>query len=442
MITDTSSHKRNIMRFRLMLLLLMIFSLGKAQDRLTVDDAVSIALKYNFDILVARNDADISKANNTPGNAGMLPDIQVSGSGNYAVSNSAQKQSSGIRNTYPSLESTTISAGTQLSWKLFDGGKMFVTKNKLKEIETLGELQFRDRVLQTLYNVIAAYYDVVRQKQQLNSINESMNYNEERVKIAQAGLNAGSLMKTDLLQARIDLNVTLENSINQQYNIDAAKKYLNELLGRDNNNQYDVVDSIPLNYAPDRNYLLQKIDSANTTILSYQKQSDIARLSLKEYNRAYSPVLSLNGGYYLNQANNSAGSVINSRSYGPQIGGSLVLPIFSAGENRRKITTARIEVQSADYDLQNIKLQVNTDLQNALKSFENQKRLLQIEKDNNELTRENLVISLQRLRLGQTTSLEVHQAQENFVLSSTRLINFEYNLKIAETKLKQLIAAL
>ena len=249
-------------------------------------------------------------------------------------------------------------------------------------------------------------------------------------------------MRTDLLQARIDLNVTLENSINQQYNIDAAKKYLNELLGRGNNIQYDVVDSIPLNYAPDKDYLLQKLDSANTTILSYQKQSEIARLSLRESNRAYSPALSLNGGYYLNQANNSAGSVLNSRSYGPQIGGSLVIPIFSAGENRRKITTARIEVQSADYDLQNIKLQVNTDLQNALTSFENQRRLLQIEKDNNELTRENLLISLQRLRLGQTTSLEVHQAQENFVLSSTRLINFEYNLKIAETKLKQLIAAL
>ncbi len=440
--TDPGYHKRNIMRFRLMLLLLMIFTIGKAQDKLTVEEAVNTALKYNFDILVAHNDADIAKANNTPGNAGMLPTVQVTGSGNYSVSNSEQKQSSGIRNTYPSLESTAIGAGTQLSWKLFDGGKMFVTKNKLKEIETLGELQFRDRVLQTLYNVISAYYDVVRQKQQLNSINESMHYNEERVKIAQAGFNAGSLMKTDLLQARIDLNVTLENSINQQYNIDAAKKYLNELLGRGNNNQYDVVDSIPLNYTPDSEYLLQKLDSANTTILSYQKQSDIARLSLRESNRAYSPALSLNGGYYLNQANNSAGSVLNSRSYGPQIGGSLVIPIFSAGENRRKITTARIEVQSADYDLQNIKLQVNTDLQNALTSFENQKRLLQIEKDNNELTRENLLISLQRLRLGQTTSLEVHQAQENFVLSSTRLINFEYNLKIAETRLKQLIAAL
>ena len=81
-------------------------------------------------------------------------------------------------------------------------------------------------------------------------------------------------------------------------------------------------------------------------------------------------------------------------------------------------------------------------MQNALIDFENQQLLLQIEKENNQLTKENMEISLQRLRLGQTTSLEVHQAQESYVQSSTRLLNFEYNLKIGETKLKQLVSSL
>jgi outer membrane protein TolC len=49
---------------------------------------------------------------------------------------------------------------------------------------------------------------------------------------------------------------------------------------------------------------------------------------------------------------------------------------------------------------------------------------------------------MERLRLGQTTALEVRQAQESFVDSQTRLINLKYNLKLAEAKLKQLIAGL
>lgn len=423
-------------------LLLMLFSTVQAQNILTPDKAVSIALKNNFDILVARNDADIAQMNNTSGNAGMLPTINVNGSGNYSYDNVRQKLSSGTITKYPSQSSTSLAANTELSWTLFDGGKMFVTKNKLSEIQALGELQFQAKVLETMYNVIAAYYDIVRQKQQLNSINEAISYNKERVTIAQTGFNAGSLVKTDLLQAKIDLNVAIENAINQQYTIDEAQKTLNSMLGQDPTVTFEVSDSIPLSYFPDRNELLLKLNSSNASILSFQKQIDIARLTLKENQKAYSPILSFKGGYYLSQTVNSEGSTLKNRSYGPQVGGTLSIPLYNGGETKRKISIAKKELQSAEYDLENVKLQMNTELQNTLTDFENQQHLLRIEKDNNQLAKENMEISLQRLRLGQTTSLEVHQAQESYVQSSTRLISFEYNLKIAETKLKQLIASL
>ena len=425
-----------------MLLLSMLFSVAEGQKIFSVDDVMQMALKNNFDILIAHNDADIAKANNTPGNAGMLPAIQMSGSGVYELNNVHQNLSGGSENNYPSQSTTSLNAATQLSWTLFDGGKMFVTKNKLNEIEALGEIQFKDRVLVTMYNVIAAYYDVVRQKQELNSINEVINYNRERVTIAQAGYNSGSLIRTDLLQAKIDLNVTMESAINQQFIIDAAKKTLNELLGQNADQVIEVSDSIPLNYLPDENELKSKIYSSNTSVLSFQKQIDIARLTMKEYNKLYLPTVNFNAGYYLSNTTSSTGSVLQNRSFGPQIGGTLVIPLYSSGENKRMVATARLQLQSAEYDLQNVKLQVNTDLLNALQGFSNQRQLMQIEKENNELSKENIEICLQRLRLGQSTSLELHQAQDSYVQSCTRLINFEYNLKIAEIKLKQLIATL
>jgi outer membrane protein TolC len=423
-------------------LLLMLSSNVQAQNLLTSENAVDIALKNNFDILVARNEANISKINNTKGNAGMLPTINVNGSGNYSYNNVYQKISGGTINKYPSQSSTSIGANTQLSWTLFDGGKMFITKNKLEEMQALGELQFQSKVLEVTYNVITAYYDIVRQKQQLNSMNEAINYNNERVIIAQAGFSAGSLAKTDLLQAKIDLNVAMENAINQKYAISEAQKTLNSILGQDPTTVFEVSDSIPLSYIPDRNELLLKLNSSNANILSFKKQIDVARLTLKETQKANSPIFSFQGGYYLSQTGNSEGSTLKNRSYGPQIGGTLSIPLYNGGETKRKISVAKMELLSAEYNLENIKLQTNTELQNALTDFENQERLLQIEKNNNQLSKENMEISLQRLRLGQTTSLEVHQAQENYVQSSTRLINFEYNLKIGETKLKQLISSL
>jgi outer membrane protein TolC len=104
------------------------------------------------------------------------------------------------------------------------------------------------------------------------------------------------------------------------------------------------------------------------------------------------------------------------------------------------IEISKVQLKSAEYDLENSKIQVNTLLQNSLTDFESQQNLLSIEMENVDLVKENLEISMQRLRFGQTTALEVRQAQQSYEDSLTRLINFKYNLKVAETRLKQLIA--
>ncbi|MBP1618855.1 MAG: outer rane efflux protein [Bacteroidetes bacterium] len=428
---------------KISILFALLLSIGiQAQKAISLEEAIDIALKSNFDILVARNDADISRINNTRGNAGMLPTVNVNGSGNYAFNHVLQKLSSGTTNKYPSQSVTTLEANTQLSWTLYDGGKMFVTKKKLEEMQSLGELQFNSKVLEVTYNVVSAYYDIIRQNQQLKSMNEVINYNKQRVVIAQTGFNAGLLDKTELLQAKIDLNVSTENAINQKYAISQAQKTLNGILGKDASTVYEVGDSIPFSALPDKNELLLKLASSNASILALKKQIDVANLAVKETQKGYSPTFSLQGGYYLSQTNNSEGSTLKSHSIGPQIGGTLSIPLYNGGETKRKIAAAKIELLSAQYSLENTQLQLTIELENAYTDFENQQQLLQIEKENNLLAKENMEISLQRLKLGQATTLEVHLAQENYVQSCTRLLNFEYNLKMGETKLRQLVSSL
>ncbi|HEY4788377.1 MAG TPA: TolC family protein [Bacteroidales bacterium] len=411
------------------------------QKIISENEAVNLALKNNYDILIARNDADIARINNTAGNAGMLPSAALNGSDNYALTNVLQTQTSG--NQSYTNNSNSINAGLALDWTLFDGGKMFITKNKLSQIEALGEIQFRTQVLQTVYNVIAAYYDVVRQKQQLASINKVISYNQDRVNILQTSFNAGASAKNTLLQAKIDLNVSHENAIAQQSVIIAAKRDLNQLLSRNiDSTSYDVQDSIPLNYKPDSAELMQKIQANNTAILSFQKQMDIAKLSLDEMKSNRLPRINFNGGYSFDYTTNTGGTTLDSRTYGPQLGGSISVPLFQGGNINRQISTSKIQLQSAEYDFENTKIQIITQLQNALTDFKNQQNLLSIEQENSELVKDNLEIALQRLRLGQATALEVRQAQQSYEDSYTRLISFRYNLKVAETKLKQLMAGL
>jgi outer membrane protein len=423
------------------LFLFILFFAGiQAQQLLSSDDAVRLALKNNFDILVAKNDAEITKINNTAGNAGMLPNLAVTASDDYSMNTINQEVSSGSPS--PSTNTNLFNSGVELNWTLFDGGKMFVTKNKLNEIQTMGEIQYKDRVLQTVYDVIVAYFDIVRQKQQLVSVDEVINSNTERVTILKTSFEAGLSPKTNLLQAQIDLNVYKELAINQQATIIASKRNLNQLLSRDAAVDFEVIDSIPINYKLDELELSQKLDTNNTSILLLKKQVDIANLELKEYKTQLLPKLSFSAGYGLMQSNNTAGNLLMNQIYGPRIGGTISIPLYQSGNVHRQIESAKIQLQSTEYDLENIRIQVNTELQNMFTDFENQQQLLEIEKSNTALAKENLDISMQRLRYGQTTSLELHQAQESYVSSQTRLINFEYNLKVTETKIKQLLATL
>jgi outer membrane protein len=434
------SHMRRT--YSLILMAVMSVASAFAQELLTADDAVGIALKNNYDILMATNNAEISRLNNTPGNAGMLPELAVNSSGNYSRNNVDQKFSSGETNSYSNSGANSFNAGVELNWTLFDGGRMFITKNKLTEIQTLGEIEFRDQVLQTVFNVLVAYYEVVREKQQLVSINEVINKNEAIVNILKTSFGAGLTPKTNLLQAQIDLNVFRESAINQVTAIVAAKRILNQLLSRDANFQFEVVDTIPFDKMPDKDELTKKLFESNTSVLMGRKQLEIANLGLKEYKTALLPNLHFNAGYNFLKSENSYGSLQMNQIYGPQIGATLSIPIYQAGNASRQVRTARLQVQSSEYNLESTRLEVNSELQNTLTIYEGQMQLQEIEKSNTELARENLDISIERLRLGQTTTLELHQAQESYVDSQTRLINFEYYLKIAETRLKKLMAGL
>ena len=412
------------------------------QNLLNVEDAIGIALKNNYSISITKNSVDVAKVNNTLGNAGMLPTITVNGTDNYSVNNVYMNLSTGSTITSAAGNLNAFNAGVALNWTLFDGTKMFITKNKLRQLEKLSEIQFRDTVMQTIYNVTVAFYQVVLQKQQLLAIRDVMAYSLERVKLLQKGYEAGIAHKNDLLQAKIDLNVNKKAEINQLNSIRNSKRALNMVIARDPETEFDVTDTIPLNYQPDPVDLMNKLYTNNTDVLSYQKQVDIAKLSLGEYKTYRLPKLNFVTSYNFQQTDNNASTVLTSRTYGPVVGGSLVIPVYQAGNALRQVKAAKIQLQSSQYLLDDVKLAVNTQLKTSLTEFEDQKSLLVIEKDNLTLAKENLSISLERLRLGQTTALEVRQAQESYANSLARYYDFEFNIKVAETRLKQLVAGL
>lgn len=412
------------------------------QSVLQIDDAIKIALQNNYDLKLSEYDLRIAQLNNTRANAGMLPRLNFFGTDNIEAGYLYQKYSDGEKNEYPFLASNSLNTGIDLNWKLYDGGIMKLEKNKLGELENLSRSTITNYRQMIISNVLNSYYDIIRQKQQLKAINEIINFNNERVKISEAAFKAGSIPKTELLQSQIDLNLSLESSINQEYMIVISKSNLNTLIGRTENPEFEVDDSINLiSIENGEKTFLNRLES-NTELLVLKNKIKIAQLSLKQAEKLKYPTLNLNGNLAYSQLNNSAGTLSSSGSIGPVAGIKITYPLYNAGENKRKLEIAKVELTMSETELAKAKMLLNSELQLHLFSYNNQLKQLKIEEENNNIARENLKISLERFRLGQTNSLEVHQSQDYLMQSNTRLINIKYFIKLAETKMRQLIGDL
>ena len=409
---------------------------------LSPEEAVRIALENNFDIRLVRSDAEIARLNNTKANAGMLPTVNLVANENFTLSAFQQKLANG--NDFNALGApfNAFSTGVQLSWTLFDGRRMYITKNRLEELEALGQLNLQAGVQQTTAAVLLNYYDIVRSRLLERSIEELITLNEERLRIAEARLAAGFAAQTDALQARIDLNQQRSNLLSQQSATATAKRNLNQLLARASNTEFDVDGEIVNNYVPNRDRLLEQMLAQNPQRLSLQKSATVAALSVEEARRLNKPRITGIGQLNVQRTDNGAGFLLNNTQAGIVVGASLVVPLYTGGNIRRQVDVARISAEQAAVRIDAQQLALETTLDDQIAFFQIQQQVLALEAENVTSARESLSVSTERFRLGQTNALEVQLAQNTLEQALFRENVVLYNLKTAELQLRLLAGEL
>lgn len=413
-----------------------------AQNKLTVEQAIAAALENNFDIKLLRNDSSSYALDNSYARAAFLPRLNATGGLVFNNNDQKQRLADGTKRESKAIRSNTITGSVQLNWTLFDGLKMFATKDKLAEFVRLGELNIKNQMVTTVADVINNYYNIVRQKQLLKAIEEQMSINEERVKVAEKRLSVGLGAKPELLQGKVDLNAQKAARLRQQTLIDQLKEQLNQLMNVTLNTRYEVADSIIFSNDVILGDLLGAVEKTNPQLQLTKKNIDIGKLTLKERRAERWPVLTFNSAYNYSKTDNK--TVINpftplySRNNGFNYGVGISIPILNGFNTRRQIQQAKLDIDYLNIAYQNQKAKIDLGITNAFKDYELQKRMLALEEENIILAKENVYIALERLRLGISTYLELRETQKSLELAYDRLIAARYNTKLAETELLRL----
>ncbi len=427
-------------RFFLPILLLITLD-SIAQKKLTLEEAIATALSNNFDIQLSRNDSIVAALNYGYRNAAFYPRLNANTGVVFNNNDQKQKFTDGTVRERNGVKSNNLTANLALNWTLFDGFRMFATRDKVAELVKLGELGIKEQLVNSVAAVINTYYNIVKQKQQLRAIEEQMSISQERVKLAQYKLDIGVGAKPDVLQSKVDLNAQKSAQLEQQTLIRQLKDQLSQLMNTAETN-YDVSDSIPLNKGLVLTDIQSSLDKTNPALQVAQKNILIAGLTLKEIKADRFPVVGFTANYNFNKLDNKAVvnpfQPLNSRNKGFNYGLTATIPIFNNYNVKRQIQQAERDIVFRKLSMDNQKSQISLAVLNAWNNYQWQKQALDLEEESIVLARENVDIVFQVYKLNSTTLIQLKEAQKSLQDAQTRLINARYNTKLAETELLRL----
>ncbi len=405
------------------------------QDTLQLSTAIQIGLKNNFDIQISEGQKEISVNNNTLGNAGFLPIMDATASHRYTVENTSLTFFNGTEQNRDGAKSNTSAASALINWTLFDGTTMFYTKDRL-ETQEKQAFALNDAVIQnTVASIGTEFYTVALEQIRLRLFGENVSLSEERLEIAKNKFEFGKVAKMEYLQAQVDLNNDKSNYLIQEQRLAAAKAVLNELLAQDVTTEFYADFDPQLNISLEFEALKTSLESGNPQLAASRYQVSVAMLEQKEIRGERLPSIGVNAGYSYGRSEAQAGQLLNRKSSGYNYGLTASWLLFDGFNLNRRLQNAKIVAENSSISYQALKLNLERGLYEVYLSYQNNIELHGLEQANLAVAQENNVIAIERYKVGNSSPLELREAQINLLEANLRLLNAAYSVKVGEINL-------
>ena len=342
------------------LLIPMAAQFGFSQKRLSLSDAVAIALKNSYNIQLAKNNVEIAAINNYVGVAGGLPTVTATVNDVENITSIDQKFPDPSRNvTRSGVSSNNMNANVTAGILLFNGFRVKATQQRLAELQKMNEDMLNAQVQSTMAAVMTSYYDVVRQQNLLHTIEKSIEVSQQRIDVIKSRKEVGLANNADLYQAQIDLNALVQSKQAQQLIIDQGKTNLLSLLFVSPDSSVIISDSIVV----DEKVTLSQIKPLalkNPQIAAAEQQIKVNELLERETAALRVPTLRATTGFNFSNTKSGAGFILENRSYGPFLGINLAVPIYNGLISKKQLQVAEINTRNAKVQRDQFLLNIET----------------------------------------------------------------------------------
>ncbi|MFA5329175.1 MAG: TolC family protein [Prolixibacteraceae bacterium] len=461
---------------QILLLVAMILGstlLSGAQEtsKLSLDEAIKMALQNNTDILNSQLDLEMAKKKIWETTATGLPHVDAKGT--YQHIFKVPTLSFGGKTTLSNTEvpwDPVTQSGTMSSLTLSNGENIYLNSEAGTPIElavknnttfdfTLSQLIFNGSYLVGL-QASKVYYGLTKEnaeKTKLDVIETVVNtYHmlqmaEESRKILELNLDninkthyeisemnkQGFVEKTDVDQLEVTAN-TILNAINQiDSNLDMGYRLLKIQLGLEETEKLELADQMESGDSLTKSSMqlvAEQFDIEQNVDYKLIKTSEkVAHLDLKLSQSSFLP--SLNGFY-----NHTEKLKAPAFDFTPKdmVGINLSLPIFSSGERSAIVAQKRMSLEKAQNTRKFVSnsllmqaSQYQNDVKLKLEKYLNQKRSKELSDDIYQRT-------LEKYKQGMSSSMDLMTVQNQYLTNLTNYYQSIYDLQGARSKLEKL----
>ncbi|MEA3286580.1 MAG: TolC family protein [Candidatus Marinimicrobia bacterium] len=411
--------------FIFILLNIPMLAFSQGQKTLNLDECIELGLKQNQSLQINRFETDRS-VSQAKSNIGMiLPSV------NYSLSGSSTDIGGlGWNERY----STSLS----ISQNIWDGGRWWNTLKSAEVAQDLADIQLTSYELSTVYQVKVAFYNYLSTLKLLDVYRENRATSEYQHQLTLERFKLGAASQNDTLKTRVNIEQSRLQIINGEADLQAKARDMNIILGREWDTELTLLEPAWVAVkVPELQNILEDVLAANPQLKLLDRNKEVSGYNVKIARAGYIPSLGMNASY--TNGGSEFGDVFGDNTASLSTGLNLTWNLFNGTRTRRSVEQSKISAKIAveNYDLAERNLRKN--LAQTLESMETLGTSVEISQLILNASEQDLLLAQEQYKIGSLSILDVLRITASYEDARLSLIRAQYNLKIAEAGLHQLM---
>lgn len=404
-----------------------------AQKKLSLQDAVTIALNRNINVIKTQNSLATYKANVKTAYGSFLPNLSAGGSWGWQKTDddgSSQLDYLGEERTTASSQnesrSYSISAGGSIT--LFDGLSSFANLNQKKNNYEAAKLDLEKLKQDIIYQTASYYFSVISYDKLLKYQEENYKYNVSLLDKIREMKELKMIPVSDVYSQEVQTANSESALLQAQNNYEKAQITLLNYLSLDIADVY-IFESE--GFEKDfTNYSGESFEQLCAAAFANRKDYQSQKLKLESTNDQltianadYLP--SLSGSYKFSTSALSLGDLFNRRVY--SLGLSLNVPVFSGWSTDYAVESAEVQIKNTNEELLNLERSIKSEVKNVMLDLQTAKKQVEVTQKAILSAQESWKIKKESYELGKVTFIELQQSYSDLLQAQNNNVQAVYN---------------